>query len=224
MDRNFSQIIAIDGPAASGKSTVALEVARSLGCPMLNSGMLYRTVTWACLGKSVDCSDPEAVANCVSALELCIDHDEVECRPQLDEAVSSEDLRALIVTAQVPVVASVPAVRQALTALMREFAVGRQIVVEGRDIGSIVFPETPFKFYLHADPVVRQKRRLREGHGEDVEKRDAMDRSRQHSPLQVPDGAIVVDTSSLSVVGVVQLILARVRHGAVAAQCSPVDG
>jgi cytidylate kinase len=83
VDRNFSQIIAIDGPASSGKSTVALDVAHALGCPMPNSGMLYQVVTWACLQKSVDCSDPEAVAYCVSTLGLRIHQDEVECRPHL---------------------------------------------------------------------------------------------------------------------------------------------
>jgi cytidylate kinase len=210
VDRSFSQIIAIDGPAASGKSTVALEVARALGCPMLNSGSLYRVVTWACLQKSVDCSDPESVAYCVSNLGLRIHQDGVECRPHLGTVPGFQNLRAPAVATQVAVVAAVPAVRRVLTALMREFAAGRQMVVEGRDIGSVVFPEARYKFFLHADPAVRQKRRVREGHGEDVQKRDAMDRSRRHSPLQVPGGAIVVDTSKISVAEVVNLVIQNV--------------
>jgi len=216
VDRDFSQIIAIDGPAASGKSTVALEVARSLGCLMLNSGDLYRAVTWVCLQRSVTCSDPEAVAECVSNLELGIDQNGNECRVRLGTAFSTQDLRAPGVTAQVPIVASVPAVRHALTALMREFAAGGRMVVEGRDIGSVVFPETPYKFYLHADPAVRQTRRMREGQDENIQMRDAMDRSRQQSPLKVPDGAIVVDTSSLNIAEVVQAILANMRRAIVA--------
>jgi cytidylate kinase len=99
---------------------------------------------------------------------------------------------------------------------MRDFAIGRKIVVEGRDIGSVVFPETPYKFYLYADPAVRQTRRMREGQGEDIQKRDAMDRSRQQSPLKVPDGAILVDTSSLNIAEVVQAILANMRLAIVA--------
>jgi len=214
--RDYSQIIAIDGPAASGKSTVALGVAHALGCRMLNSGDLYRAVTWECLQRSVNCSDPEAVADCVSTLELGIDQNECECRVRLGTAFSIQDLRAPSVTAQVPIVAAVPAVRRSVTALMRDFAIGRKIVVQGRDIGSVVFPETPYKFYLYADPDVRQTRRRREGQGEDIQKRDAMDRSRQQSPLKIPDGAIVVDTSSLNIAEVVQAILANMRRAIVA--------
>ena len=214
VDRDFSQIIAIDGPAASGKSTVALEVARALGCPMLNSGSLYRVVTWACLQKSVDCSDPEAVAYCVSALGLRIHQDGVECRPHLGTVPGFQDLRAPAVATQVAVVAAVPSVRRVLTALMRDFAVGRQVVTEGRDIGSVVFPEARYKFFLYADPAVRQKRRIREGQEEDIAHRDALDRSRQESPLKAPDDAVMLDTSTLGISEVVHKILAVVHRPA----------
>ena len=214
MQKDFSQVIAIDGPAASGKSTVALAVARELGCPVLNSGALYRLVTWACLQRCIDCSDFEAVAGCVPGLDLRIDQVGLECHPCLDSVFLSQDLRAPAVTAHVAVVASVPVVRHKLTTLMREFAASRHLVVEGRDIGSVVFPDARHKFYLHADLAVRQARRQREGHTEDIEKRDTLDRSRQQSPLKVPDAAVIVDTSTLAITEVVQAILANLRQPA----------
>ena len=214
MQKDFSQVIAIDGPAASGKSTVALAVARELGCPVLNSGALYRLVTWACLQRCIDCSDSEAVAGCVPGLGLRIDQVGLECHPCLDSVSPSQDFCAPAVTAHVAVVASVPVVRHKLTTLMREFAASRHLVVEGRDIGSVVFPDARHKFYLHADLAVRQARRQREGHTEDIEKRDTLDRSRQQSPLKVPDAAVIVDTSTLAITEVVQAILVKLRQPA----------
>jgi cytidylate kinase len=202
-------VIAIDGPAASGKSTVARELAKRLGYRFLNSGDLYRAMTWSCLRRGIDCREPDAVAIAAGNAEIKVASEKNEYYPKIDGEDARTHLRDPEVNANVSPVSAVPAVRYILSAAIRAHAQGRQTVIEGRDIGSAVFPETPFKFYIDAHPQVRQRRRRNQGQSEEIAKRDMMDSSRSVDPLTVAAGATVIDTSALDVPGVVAAILAK---------------
>lgn len=204
-------VVAIDGPAASGKSTVARAVARSLGYRFLNSGDLYRTMTWACLQRGADCRDARAVAAVASATKIELRCEATEIFPVADGNDARPHLRDEEVNANVSPVSAVPAVREILSEAIRACASGAQTVIEGRDIGSAVFPETPFKFYIDAHPHVRQKRRQKQGQTEEVAHRDRIDSTRATAPLKVAKGAKVIDTSHLDVEGVVGAVLEGLR-------------
>jgi cytidylate kinase len=206
---NETVVIAIDGPAASGKSTVARELAKRLGYRFLNSGDLYRAMTWSCLRRGIDCREPDAVAIAAGNAEIKVASEKNEYYPKIDGEDARAHLRDPEVNGNVSPVSAVPAVRYILSAAIRAHAQGRQTVIEGRDIGSAVFPETPFKFYIDAHPTVRQRRRRNQGQSEEIAKRDMMDSSRSIDPLTVATGATVIDTSALDVPGVVAAILAK---------------
>ena len=208
---NETVVIAIDGPAASGKSTVARELAKRLGYRFLNSGDLYRAMTWSCLRRGIDCREPDTVATAVGNAEIKVASEKNEYYPKIDGEDARAHLRDPEVNANVSPVSAVPAVRYILSAAIRAHAQGRQTVIEGRDIGSAVFPETPFKFYIDAHPQVRQRRRRNQGQCEEIAKRDLMDSSRSIDPLTVAAGAVVIDTSALDVPGVVAAILEKLR-------------
>lgn len=210
-------VIAIDGPAASGKSTVARELAKRLGYRFLNSGDLYRAMTWSCLRREIDCRNPDAVATAAGNSEIKVASEKNEYYPKIDGADARAHLRDPEVNANVSPVSAVPAVRYILSAAIRAHAQGRQTVIEGRDIGSAVFPETPFKFYIDAHPQVRQRRRRNQGQSEEIAKRDMIDSSRSIDPLTVAAGATVIDTSALEVPGVVAAILNKLRSQGLAA-------
>lgn len=216
-------VIAIDGPAASGKSTVARALARLLGYRFLNSGDLYRAMTWGCLQHGVDCRDVGAVASAVGQARIEVGCDGVDYFPLIDGEDPRTHLRSEKVNANVSPVSAVPAVRYILSAAIRAHAQGRQTVVEGRDIGSAVFPETPYKFYIDAPPQVRQRRRRNQGQTEEIAKRDLIDSTRSTDPLTVAPGATVIDTSSLDVGGVVSAMIAKLKEQGLAtaiAACS----
>jgi CMP/dCMP kinase len=202
-------VIAIDGPAASGKSTVARELARLLGYGFLNSGDLYRAMTWACLGFGIDCRDTSAVAVAAGQASIEVAHDEEEYYPRINDTDPRAHLRDPEVNANVSPISTVPAVRYLLSAAIRASAQGRQTVVEGRDIGSAVFPETPHKFYIDAHPQVRQRRRRNQGQTEEIAQRDIIDSTRSTDPLTVATGATVIDSSALDVQGVVGAMLEK---------------
>jgi cytidylate kinase len=202
-------VIAIDGPAASGKSTVARALARLLGYRFLNSGDLYRAMTWACLQHGVDCRDVGSVASAAGQARVEVGCDGVDYFPLIDGEDPRAHLRSEKVNANVSPVSAVPAVRYILSAAIRAHAQGRQTVVEGRDIGSAVFPETPYKFYIDAPPQVRQRRRRNQGQAEEIAQRDLIDSTRSTNPLTVAPGATVIDTASLDVEGVVAAMLAK---------------
>lgn len=214
-------VIAIDGPAASGKSTVARELAKRLGYRFLNSGDLYRAMTWSCLRHCIDCRESAAVATAAGNAKIQVAHQGNEYYPKIDGEDARSHLRDPEVNANVSPVSAVPAVRYILSAAIRAHAQGKQTVIEGRDIGSAVFPETPFKFYIDAHPQVRQRRRRNQGQNEEIAKRDMLDSTRSTDPLTVATGATVIDSSALDIDGVVSAMLARLREqGLSSAICS----
>jgi cytidylate kinase len=209
---NETVVIAIDGPAASGKSTVARSLAARLGYRFLNSGDLYRAVTWACLQRGIDCHDVGAVASATGETRVEVGCDGSEYFPLVDNEDPRAHLRKEQVNANVSPVSAVPAVRYIVSAAIRSHAQGRQTVIEGRDIGSAVFAETPYKFYIDAPAHVRQRRRRNQGQIEEIARRDLIDSTRKTDPLTVAPGATVIDSSVLDVAGVVAAMLAKLKE------------
>ncbi len=204
-------VIAIDGPAGAGKSTVGRAVARRLGLEYLDTGAMYRAVTCAALRRGVNVNDTAAVAEMVGDVQI----DVSDAAVVVDGVDATAEIRGRDVTEAVSAIAANPAVRQTLVALQRAWARRRGGgVVEGRDIGSVVFPEARLKLYITASPRVRAERRVMEIGGDvgDVEasiiERDRRDSTRDVSPLHEADDAITVDTSDVPVDDVVAHILA----------------
>ena len=196
--------IAIDGPAASGKSTLARTLAEKLGLVMVNSGAMYRAVTWKILSEKIDPKDSAAVAESLGKMNIVCGRDGVLSTIRIDDGDPTPFLRNPEINANVSTVSAIPQVREKLVRLQRDYLQRTHVVMEGRDIGSVVFPNTPFKIYIDADPSVRNSRRSDDGEEDSVEKRDAADSSRTTAPLKVADGATVLDTSKLTVEGVVE--------------------
>jgi CMP/dCMP kinase len=205
-------VIAIDGPAASGKSSVARELARQLGFVYVNSGAMYRAVTWYVLSKHVDLVDAAGIARLMNSARIVCDLAGNEARILIDEENPAEFLRDDRVNKGVSLVSSVPRVREILVEKMRNYASEHDLVMEGRDIGSVVFPDTPYKFYIDASPEVRLRRRAAEGQQDEIAARDRADSSRRASPLVVARDADVIDTSSLTITGVVAEIVERLKR------------
>ena len=204
-------IIAIDGPAASGKSSVARELARRLGFVYVNSGAMYRAMTWLVLERGIAPSDVAAIERLAETAPLqCAlrDRDSVIL---IDGADPEPYLREDRVNANVSLVSSVPQVREILVAQLRRYAETNDLVMEGRDIGSVVFPETPFKFYIDASPEIRLRRREAQGQRDRVSARDEADSSRRASPLIIAEDAHVIDSSHLTIDGVVGEIVGRLK-------------
>jgi cytidylate kinase len=202
-------IIAIDGPAASGKSSVARTLAQRLGFSYVNSGAMYRAVTWHVLQRGVNVHQPAAVANAIEQSRIVCDLVDNQSRILIDDHDPTPHLRDDDVNRAVSLVSSVPRVREILVTRMREYAKEDNLVMEGRDIGSVVFPETPFKFYIDASPEVRVQRRQAEGQRDEIAARDRADSSRVVSPLVTAPDAAVIDTSALTIDGVVDQIMQR---------------
>lgn len=191
--------IAIDGPAASGKSTLARELARRLGLVMVNSGAMYRAVTWAAISRNIDPSDSIAVVNLLDSLNISCAHNNYESTISINGVDPGPELRADYINRSVSTIAAIPQVRERLLSLQREFLNLTSIVMEGRDIGSVVFPHTPFKIYVTADESVRAERRRIMGEVDSVASRDAADSNRSTAPLIVPNGAKILDNSLHSI-------------------------
>jgi cytidylate kinase len=205
----YRRVIAIDGPAASGKSSVARELARRIGFVYVNSGAMYRAVTWYVLDRGIDPADANAVAELAGKLDMTCDLDSDESRILIGGIDPSPHLRDVRVNGDVSLVSSVPRVREVLVEKMRGYALAHDVVMEGRDIGSAVFPETPFKFYIDASPEIRSQRRAAQGQTDRIAARDQADSSRSASPLMIAPDAEVIDSSTLSIAGVVNTILER---------------
>ncbi len=209
-------VIAIDGPAGSGKSTVARRLAKALDLEYLDTGAMYRSVTFACLARGIDPADADEVRMVAQGIDMRIDADG---SVTVDGFDATTQIRGPEVTRAVSQVASHADVRAELVSRQREWARRRGGgVLEGRDIGSVVFPDARLKVYLSASPEVRAARRAREVEdldydtvAADLARRDALDSGRQHDPLKHADGAIEVDTSHLTIDEVVDLIAAEIR-------------
>lgn len=205
-------IIAMDGPAASGKSTVARMLARELGFCFLNSGDFYRAMTWACLHHGISCQDSTGVAAFAeqAKVELCCEGNDFF--PRINGEDPRSHLRGEDVNANVSLVAATPEVRHLISSVIRLETQGQQTVIEGRDIGSVVFPETPYKFYIDARPEVRQRRRRKQGQVEEIAYRDRLDSTRATAPLTVAEGATVIDSSDITIEEVVAIIRQKLRE------------
>jgi CMP/dCMP kinase len=202
-------VIAIDGPAASGKSSVARELARTLGFVYVNSGAMYRAVTWTVLNRGLDPTAKDAIAKLIAAARLGGKFVDGEFHLFIDDVDLTPHLHEDRVNAEVSRVSTVPEVRKLLVQRMRDYAGEHNLVIEGRDIGSVVFPDTPFKFYIDASPEVRAQRRAAQGQQDEIAQRDRADSSRAASPLIVAKDAEVIDTSSMSIKAVVDEIVRR---------------
>lgn len=201
------KVIAIDGPAASGKSSVSRRLANRLQCLCVNSGSMYRAVTWEVLRQGID---PTAATAVESALkDIHVDYEfgkNGDSLVKVNSCLLDAELRESIVNNNVSTVSAIPAVRHLIVDRLRSLALGKNIVMEGRDIGSTVFPDTPYKFYLDASPEVRRRRRASEGGVDSIDQRDKQDSTRAEAPLMVAKGAIVIDTSELTLDEVVDKI------------------
>ena len=200
-------IIAIDGPSASGKSTTAKGVAEKLGITHLDTGAMYRTVTWGLKKAAIHPSNDKKVRDFLKDLEIYFD---VSNHIWLNGEDVSVEIRTGDISSRVSAVSAIPEVREKMVNIQRQIAGKKDCVLEGRDIGTVVFPDAEYKFFLVADTEIRAKRRLLdlERIGEtstlaelmdDIERRDAVDSSREHSPLLQAEDAIPIDTSHLTI-------------------------
>lgn len=216
-------IVAIDGPAASGKSTTSKMVAKKLNMTYLDTGAMYRAVTLALLRSNTDLDDYDSVCQVVDELELDIYDQGSKTVVRLDGEDVSQAIRSMQVTENVSAVSAVKYVREAMVEIQRNIGKKTNCVVEGRDIGTVVFPDAEFKIFMVADVKMRAERRLKELHemGEnrslqevmtDLKRRDEKDSTRSHSPLQKADEAIEIDTSMLSIDQQVGKIINLVRE------------
>ncbi|OBB70938.1 (d)CMP kinase [Mycobacterium sp. 852014-52144_SCH5372336] len=223
-----SLVIAVDGPAGTGKSTVSRGLARALNARYLDTGAMYRIVTLAVLRAGVDLNDTEAVAATAANAELAVGYDPDEDRSYLDGEDVSTEIRGDAVTKAVSAVSAVPAVRTRLVDLQRTLASGQDsVVVEGRDIGTVVLPDAHLKIFLTASAEERARRRNDQNKTSgldddyeavlaDVKRRDHLDSTRAVSPLRPADDAVVVDTSAMTQPEVIEHLrnLVRERAGA----------
>jgi cytidylate kinase len=204
-------VVAIDGPAASGKSSVARELARQIGFDCVNSGAMYRAVTWYVLQQGIAPADGAAVTGLLETTRINCALDRDGSRILINGVDPAEHLRDDRVNEEVSSVSSVPRVREILVEKMRAYARKHDVVMEGRDIGSVVFPDTPYKFYIDASPEVRLRRRLAQGQRDQIAARDRADSSRRASPLIIAEDAHVIDSSNLTIEGVVGEIVGRLK-------------
>lgn len=206
-------VIAVDGPAASGKSSVSRRVAEQLGYAFVSSGLMYRAFTWVVCEAGIDAeANPEAVIALLEKTTIEAARRENELYLLVNGSDPGDALTADHVNANVSKVAKIPQVRSALVAQQRASAETTDIVMEGRDIGSVVFPETPYKFYLDASEEVRAQRRAAQGLGDEIAERDRLDSTRKVSPLKIADGAKVIDTSEMTLPQVVEAMMSHLRE------------
>ncbi|WP_446213989.1 (d)CMP kinase [Micromonospora sp. IBSANI012] len=207
-------VVAVDGPSGSGKSTVSRRLAAGLGARYLDTGAMYRAITWAVLRSGVDLTDVESVAKVAGEVDLRIGTDPQGYGVTADGVNVDKEIRGPEVTAAVSAVAAVPAVRELLVARQRQMITNAgRIVVEGRDIGSVVAPDADLKVYLTASEAARAQRRSAEdavdvaATAADLARRDKLDSTRKVNPLQQTPDAVVLDTTELGV----DEVVARLR-------------
>lgn len=208
-------VVAIDGPSGSGKSSTSRGVAERLELAYLDTGAMYRAMTWSLIERGVDLDDVDAMASAARHVDLCWTTDPAAPAIFADDTDVSEAIRSEQITSSVSKVAAVPQIRAMLVDLQRAAIGGSSgIVVEGRDIGSTVAPDAQVKIYLVADPAARAARRAAENGSTDaaatqlaLARRDAIDSTRAASPLAKPEGAIVVDSTHLTLEEVIETIV-----------------
>jgi len=212
-------VIALDGPSGTGKSTVAQRLAGRLGAQYLDTGAMYRAATVAVLAAGVDPADTEAVRRTVAGSRIEVSLDPGRQRTVLDGRDVTGQIRTAETTAAVSAVSAVPAVRELLVGQQRELIRQGPTVAEGRDIGSVVWPDAELKVYLTAREEVRASRRAGQLGERDVDRiaeairrRDAFDSGRAASPLRRSDGAVEVDTSDLTIDEVVSALVELARQ------------
>ncbi|MDP8289945.1 MAG: (d)CMP kinase [Candidatus Susulua stagnicola] len=207
-------IIGIDGPAGSGKTTVAKLLAKRLGIFYLDTGAMYRALTLKAIGKKVDLSDSIALKEIAVGLNLKFKEDKI----YLDDSDVSDQIRTPLVEKSISQVVALPEVRSIMVGLQRDIVVKGDFVVEGRDITTVVFPDAKYKFYIDATPAIRSKRRFKEladkgikidfqELDKDLKKRDNADKTRKFSPLKVSKDAVFIDTSNLTISGTADEII-----------------
>ncbi|MCX6838948.1 MAG: (d)CMP kinase [Verrucomicrobia bacterium] len=205
-------VITIDGPAASGKSSIARLVAQRLGFTYVNTGNMYRAMTWAVLQAGVDPQDAEAVRCATSG--IVIESPVVEGQTQVciaGHSLTDSDLNSDPVNRAVSFIARLNEVRERLVAEQRVLVLLGPLVMEGRDIGSVVFPQSPHKIYIDASEEVRASRRGAQGHADQIAERDRLDKQRKNSPLIVPAGATVIDNSHITLDQAVEQVIAALK-------------
>lgn len=216
-------IIAIDGPAGSGKSTTAKEVAKRLGFLYIDTGSMYRAVTLAVIRNNVAPSNEKEVVNIAKQTVIDFQIKDGEVRTFLNSEDVSEEIRSSDVNKFVSPISAIPDVRKILVEQQRKIGSNNNVVMEGRDIGTFVFPNADFKFYLDADIKERARRRSKDYQkiGQDLElfkierelkERDRIDSSRSYSPLKKADDAIVIDTTNLKFKEQVEKIIGYVKN------------
>ena len=219
----MGKAIAIDGPSASGKSSVSRGVASKLGFIYVDSGALYRGVTWQAIRKGVDVTDAVAVLKSMHDAAWDFFVKDGAAVFSIDGDVPVQELREKDVREAVANVAAVPEVRAFVVESLRMLESFGFLVMEGRDIGTVVFPDSPYKFYLDADPKERAMRRYRElvASGEDekahevmesLKKRDQLDSTRKVDPLVVASGAQVIDSTSMTLDEVIEFVVTSVKE------------
>ena len=215
----MANVIAIDGPSGAGKSSVSRLVGERLGYLHVDSGALYRIMTWQCLENGIDTSDPKAVADFAAKVE-------VECRPEggaiayyVNGELPGNRIRTPEINAHASPVATVKEVRDRITAILRGMTAYGNLVVEGRDITTAVFPDSPARFYLTASAEARARRRQKEEIDKGIASqsaeavkqsllaRDRIDSSRKYAPLRKADGAVEIDSSDLTLEQVVEAVM-----------------
>lgn len=217
-------IVAIDGPSGVGKSTVSEKISQVLGVPRLDTGAMYRALGLKILATGVDPEERKSVVSVLedSTIEIGFAADG-SLQVLLDGSPVGERIRTPAVSEVTSKISAYPEVRSRMVALQRKFATTEGAIVEGRDIGTVVFPETPLKFFLTARPEVRAERRFRElcqkGHAidfealrQDMERRDTRDSEREDSPLADDGSYIRVDTSDLEISEVVEQMVGEIRQ------------
>jgi len=213
-------IIAIDGPSASGKSTTAKGVAEKLGITHVDTGAMYRAVTLGLKLSGISPDDDASVCQYLSEIELYFDANN---KMHLNGVDVSHEIRSGDISSRVSAVSAIPEVREKMVIIQRRIAGEQNCVLEGRDIGTVVFPNAEFKFFLIADIDVRAKRRLIELEKmgetksiseliEDIRRRDQLDSSRDHSPLIQAEDAIPIDTSQLTINEQIKKIINHINH------------
>lgn len=219
--------IAIDGPAASGKTTLALRLAKKIGYIFFDTGVMYRAVTLAALRRSVSLTDKKALAELAAALQIDVRTPSVDDGRNSDICLDGEDvtweIRSAEVEANVSVVSAIPGVRSALTAQQRRIGQRGKVVMVGRDIGTVVLPEADLKIYLDASDEERARRRFEEIRArgskesylkilDDMRRRDEIDASRDIAPLKPADDAVIIDSDRLDADEVLERVLAMLDN------------